>query len=345
MSPCYTLITPRLDTTGPCNVAAELAHEALRRGWQVRWLFLSPGPGRDDVGGLQEVRAFHISDLWRLRGLVHTHCLRPDLLGALLAGSRHRTVITTVHNNFLQDLAHGHARWKVRAAWAIWRRAVAKLDQRFCVSRASQRHYARLAPDLNFQVAYNFRSPAGLSPGPQGFGDWMARQRQAGRRVIAFVGHLSPLKNIAALVTAVAADPSLALVVCGEGLLRPALEPQAATAEGRILLAGHVADPTHVLRHADALVLPSHTEGLPLVVIEALRAGCPCLLSNIAVHRELARLGAGLTFDHRRFQDFRARLEALLAQATPAYRAGLTRLWETRFSPAAGFAPYAALVR
>lgn len=343
MTPDYTLITPRLDATGPCNVAAELAQAALAQGWQVRWLYLSPGPGRPDLAGLHEVRRFRIADLWRLRGLVHTHCLRPDLLGALLASSRRRRVITTVHNNFLADLRHGYAGWKVGLAWTLWRRAVARLDRRFCVSRASQRHYARLAPELRFDVAYNFRAPAPAGPLPTAVHGWIARQRAAGRTLLAYVGTLSALKNVAALLPAVNAAPGLALILCGDGPLRAALESSARDLGDRVCFAGHVDQPGAILEQADALVLPSLTEGLPLVVVEALRAGCPCLLSNIAVHRELVALGAGLTFDHRHFSDFHAQLRVLLDRATPEHRAGLRRLWENRFSPAAGFAPYAAL--
>ncbi|NCT83554.1 MAG: glycosyltransferase family 4 protein [Comamonadaceae bacterium] len=345
MTPHYTLITPRLDATGPCNVAAELAQAALARGWRVSWLYLSPGPGRPDLAGLHEVRRFRLADCWQLHGLVHTHCLRPDLLGALLAGSPRRTVITTVHNNFLADLRHGYAAWKVGLAWTLWRRAVARLDRRFCVSRASQRHYARLAPELRFDVAYNFRAPTAAAELAAPVASWLAAQRAAGRTVLAFVGTLSTLKNVAALLQALSAAPGLALILCGDGPLRAALAAAAAGLGERVCFAGHVAQPGPVLEQVDALVLPSLTEGLPLVVVEALRAGCPSLLSNIAVHRELAALGAGLTFDHRRFTDFPARLDALLGRATPEHRAGLKRLWDTRFSPAAGFAPYAALAR
>lgn len=343
MTPSYTLITPRLDMTGPCNVAAELAQAALAKGWQVRWLYLSPGPGRPDLAGLQEVRRFRLGDLWRLHGLVHTHCLRPDLLGAVLAGSRQRTVITTAHNNFLADLRHGYAGWKVGVAWALWRRAVARLDRRFCVSRASQRHYARLAPELSFDVAYNFRAPVPPGPLPASVQAWIAAQRAAGRTLLAYVGTLSALKNVAALLPAVGSAPELALVLCGDGPLRAELEACARAFSDRICFAGHVAQPAPILEQVDALVLPSLTEGLPLVIVEALRAGCPSLLSSIAVHRELAGLGAGLTFEHHRFSDFHTQLRALLARATPEHRAGLRRLWENRFSPAAGFAPYAAL--
>lgn len=343
MSHEYTLITPRLDATGPNNVAYELAQAALSRGWKVRWLYLSAGPGRVDLAALHEVRRLRLTDLCQLRGLVHTHCLRADLLGALLALSTRRTVITTIHNNFLTDLQHSYPRWKVRLAWALWHRAIARLDRRFCVSDASRRYYARLIPKLRFDVAYNFRASVEAKPASPDVAAWLAAQRSTGRTVLAYVGTLSTLKNISALLPAVSEDPRLALVLCGDGPLRATLQASAAAIGDRVYIAGHVDQPNAVLERVHALVLPSLTEGLPLVVVEALRAGCPCLLSNIAVHRELAALGAGLTFDHHRFSDFHTRLEMLLARATADHRTGLKQLWENRFSPAAGFVPYAAL--
>jgi glycosyltransferase involved in cell wall biosynthesis len=59
-------------------------------------------------------------------------------------------------------------------------------------------------------------------------------------------------------------------------------------------LAAHVtvcpptADVAPYLQAVDAFVFPSRREGMPNSVLEAIAAGLPCVLSNIAPHRELA---------------------------------------------------------
>lgn len=49
---------------------------------------------------------------------------------------------------------------------------------------------------------------------------------------------------------------------------------------------------------ADLFVLPSYSEGLPKVVIEAMGHSCPVVVSDIPAHRELIDDGVtGLTFE------------------------------------------------
>lgn len=343
----YTLIVPRVDRTGPCNVAVDLARAAAAAGWSVQLLYLSGTPSRDVGDAAIPVRRVRIADLFSLRGVVHTHCLRPDLLGALLRLNRRCLVLTTLHNYFLFDLAFDHSRWKVRLAWWIWSRAIARLHHRVCISQAMRRYYRRLLPGSTFDLAYNFRTASVGAPPPLSatLKDWVSRQRSRGRIRITYVGSLSPRKNLLPLVRAVAAAPELALVLCGEGPLRPALEAAIAEhdAADRVVLAGQVARPDGVLAQVDMLVLPSLAEGLPLVVIEAASMGVPSLMSNICVHRELAALGLGTTFERHGFGRFREAAHRLAAQSSPAARERLVALWRQRFSPEPGFAAYERL--
>ncbi|MGO9862545.1 MAG: glycosyltransferase family 4 protein [Terriglobales bacterium] len=92
------------------------------------------------------------------------------------------------------------------------------------------------------------------------------------------VGRLHRVKNYCFLIQACAAlrDQGLDFIcwIVGEGPDRPALESQimAAGLEGRVYLIGHVprADLHGYYRYADLVVMTSKTEGIPVVLMEAM---------------------------------------------------------------------------
>lgn len=346
----YNLLVPRFDRTGPCNVAVDIGREAKRRGYTVRLLALSGGNTRDDLGEFEEVRQFRWRDLLSLRGVLHTHCLRPDLIGGLVALLGRCTVVTTLHNYFLIDLGFDHKRWQVAVSWQLWRRAVSAMDHVVCISNAMHRYYRNKLPGAKLTTAYNFRAPpaepdtAQVADMSARFAPWLAQQRLHGRRVLAFVGGVHQRKNVLHLMEAFATHENVGLVFCGDGKqkdeLSRAIERHQCGA--RMLVLGAIPRPDLVLAHVDALVLPSFAEGMPLVVLEAARLGKPSLLSNIAVHREIARLGLGLTFDHRRFTDIDQALRYI--ERTGDRERAVREIWEDQFTPAIGFARYERLI-
>jgi glycosyltransferase involved in cell wall biosynthesis len=344
----YTLITPRADKTGPTNLAVDIGLAAGLAGWPVRLLYLSGAPARDDLGRFSEVRKWRLSDVWSLRGVVHTHGLRPDLVGWLFTWNRGCTVVTTLHGMFPQHLRFDYSSWKVGLAWCIWSYSLQRFHHVVCISRTMFRHYQRTLPTARLALAYNFRSNA-PPPVPTLTAEclaWIRKQRSEGRIVMAYVGSLTSRKNPLPLIQHAAGAARMALILCGRGPLEDRLSAEVATAgSSNILFTGHLSTPDAVVSASDMLVLPSHAEGLPLVVLEAARLGVPALLSNIAVHRELAGLGLGLTFDHRRFSDFEAKMLALAATRSTRADNRRIEIWRDRFSPQAGFSAYESLVQ
>jgi len=100
------------------------------------------------------------------------------------------------------------------------------------------------------------------------------------RPVILSAGRLVPQKDHAAMIRSFAASGltgSCRLVILGEGPLRPKLERQisALKLKSAVALPGHVPDIRPYLGRARGYALSSRYEGLPLVLLEALRAGLP----------------------------------------------------------------------
>lgn len=81
-------------------------------------------------------------------------------------------------------------------------------------------------------------------------------------------------------------DKGAFLHLLGDGPLRPMLE-ELATGDPTIRFHGTISEVERWLCAADAFVMPSRHEGLPIAGIEAIGAGLPAIFSDIAPLREL----------------------------------------------------------
>jgi teichuronic acid biosynthesis glycosyltransferase TuaC len=123
-----------------------------------------------------------------------------------------------------------------------------------------------------------------------------ARERvgwPADRSVVTFVGRLLPAKGLRELAAAADRLPKEALImVIGDGPLHKELAASAAARSDRLRLLGPI-DHGHIpdlLAASDVVVLPSHAEGLPTVLVEAGAMGIPVVGSAVGGVPEL--LGA-----------------------------------------------------
>jgi glycosyltransferase involved in cell wall biosynthesis len=110
------------------------------------------------------------------------------------------------------------------------------------------------------------------------------------------------------------------LVIVGDGPERGALEKLAAELGlgGDVLMPGYVPEMERHLRSFDLFVLPSRTEGSPVVLQEALRASLPIVAT--AVGGVPATLSDGRAGQLVPPEDTEALTEALVALATDAGR-------------------------
>jgi glycosyltransferase involved in cell wall biosynthesis len=118
-----------------------------------------------------------------------------------------------------------------------------------------------------------------------------AKRRELGipgdAMIIGIAARLSPPKGVTHILRAlpdiVARVPRVALIVAGEGPLEQDLRAETA----RLGLGDHVkfvgprADMPELLKLFDLYVLPSVSEGLPMVLLEAMAAGCPIVATSV----------------------------------------------------------------
>lgn len=116
--------------------------------------------------------------------------------------------------------------------------------------------------------------------------------RPDGEALIVCVGRLTASKNLPLLLDALAIvlrrRPCRA-VLCGDGPLRAEILSRAAALgiADRLLLVGFVTNVWSWLKAADAMVALSAFEGHPNAVLEGMACGAPLVVSDIAAHRAI----------------------------------------------------------
>jgi glycosyltransferase involved in cell wall biosynthesis len=151
--------------------------------------------------------------------------------------------------------------------------------------------------------------------------------------VALYLGALSPEKNVGLALEAVSLVPDLHLLVVGDGPERQELQTRLSRlAPERVHLAGPTEHPESPLAAADVVVLPSRTEGLPAVLIEAGLCGLPVVTTDVGFVREIVvDSSTGFVVPSGDTDAFAAALASSLQQRATLGRAARTRCLD-RFS-------------
>lgn len=127
-----------------------------------------------------------------------------------------------------------------------------------------------------------------------------------------YVGRLERYKGLYLLLEALREFPDTVLTVLGNGSYRTQLEKMAVGLNVRF--EGFQKNPETYYADTDIFVMPSlGPEGLPMVTIEAMAHGVPCLFSDLEVHQEITAQGkAGMLFRSGDANDLREKLAILI---------------------------------
>jgi glycosyltransferase involved in cell wall biosynthesis len=115
-------------------------------------------------------------------------------------------------------------------------------------------------------------------------------ENQTKNGFILVVGRVGPGKGLEDLIDAVSSisnpNPTIHLMIVGDGSLRNSLEQRANVSglKGRVHFEGHISDRNRLIdlyQKASLFVMPSHHEGLPTVILEAMACGCPVLATDV----------------------------------------------------------------
>jgi glycosyltransferase involved in cell wall biosynthesis len=193
----------------------------------------------------------------------------------------------------------------------LWKAALIGFFERRTLERAAAIHVtSRREADQARRFGFDFppmcEIPNGADCELTGAGETSERVRAilSGGPYALYLGRINWKKGLDRLIRALALVPAMRVVLAGndEEDYRQTLEPIAAAngVSDRVLFAGHVggADKAALLKHGDFLVLPSYSENFGNVVLEAMMAGRPVLVTaEVGIADVVRDSGAGVVVD------------------------------------------------
>ncbi|MFW5642163.1 MAG: glycosyltransferase [Roseicyclus sp.] len=274
------------------------------------------GLGRLALHGVHVAEAVLLADFLRRRGIVHVHNHLGDssgtvtMLAAALAGLPFSMTL------------HGPEVFEDPELWRLDVK-IARARATICISKDGRaKALALCEPAHRDKVTV---IPCGVFP--EAYAEGPARR---GAR-LAFVGRLVARKGAAILIEALARVRARGvpgeLSVVGDGPERPALEALAAgRGLGSAIRFHGILDPAGVaavLGDARMLAVPSFSEGLPVVIMEAMASGLPVVASAVDGIPELVRDGeTGTLVPPGDAEALAGAILALLADPAAARRLG-----------------------
>jgi glycosyltransferase involved in cell wall biosynthesis len=259
------------EATVACSIAGELSEPLEEANVPVRPLLDKLVKRRVSVAFARELRRLIKEERF---DLVHAHIYASAAAAAIATLGLGVPLVITEHTEAL---------WQGRRERWTSRRIYRRAQHIIAVSSAiRQRLIERDAvPQERITVIHNAVIPAPDAP-PSALPDDLREGPLVG-----VVARLQPEKGVADFLKAAArvsaAFPEARFLVAGDGPLREelfALAEHLGVGE-RVRFLGYRADARALIGLLDVLVVPSLTEGAPLIVLEAMAAGIPVVASAV----------------------------------------------------------------
>jgi glycosyltransferase involved in cell wall biosynthesis len=335
------VVIPDLRVGGLQLLAVRLARALDRREWRPHvYSFDGGGPLQAE---LEDAGIAH-TDLPRRAGVDVAYARR-------LAAAFVRDAIGLVHCHNITALFHGARAARAAGGLPVLytehdREFPSPWRQRWLHRWLARRSDAVVAVSASLAVTLarheGFAARELVNGTPDPLGSWSGT-RAAARAALGWndaptllaVGSLTPVKNHAGLLDMLAGlrarVPDARLVVAGDGPLRATLARRAAPLpEGSVLWLGERDDVPRLLAACDVFVLPSHSEGLPLSLVEAHGAGRASVAYRVGGNAEVIDDGVtGTLVPAGRSDVFTAALADLLLD--PARRGPLEAAARARY--------------
>ncbi len=223
------------------------------------------------------------------RAVVHSHGYKPDLLLALPGVASGLARVATCHSWYSETT-------KLRVLEMTDKRVLRRFD-----------HVVAVSPEIRSDLLSSGVAAAKVSFINNGISapQVEANARMATRAefgvpedapLLVQIGRLARSKRndlLLSALTRLSSAPGARLLLVGDGELRGQLEAEVGRLGlgGRVVFCGYRNDIPRFLAAADALVLSSDKEGLPIIILEAMALRCPIIATDVGAIAATLRNG------------------------------------------------------
>lgn len=245
--------------------------------------------------------------------ILHTHTILPDgFVGALLTKQYHIPVICTVHGDDIKTHPY-----RTKLTYYLTKYALKNVSKLIAVSGALANEARKIIPNLEIEIIPNGASFDNTNNDlKQMFNDLPYTKK------IIFIGDLLEEKGIKELLMAFALIhkkyPNTLLLLVGRPYLKPWITDfvNQNNLANCVVILGIIEHKNilNTIKSADIFVLPSHSEGMPTVMFEAMAAKLPMIISNVGGVPEVIKNGInGLLIRPKSVNDIVEKIDLLLS--------------------------------
>jgi L-malate glycosyltransferase len=279
-------VIPSLANKGPAIVVKNLVKYLVKKGVYCKVLYF------DNIEGLDfdcQTSKIRLTDFDAIKDfdIMHTHGIRPDLY-SFLNPSVKINRLSTIHQYIGESfrLNDGYSKIKSTFFEFIWSVFLIRSDRVVVLSRDAELYYRKKLFNKKITYIYNGLDVSFCKALP--LDNEISKLKAKGFSIIGSCAYLVYRKGLDQIIEILPHFENLAFVIVGDGPEKIYLARLAEKlgVSDRCLFLGYKVSVEPYLENFDFYAIPSHSEGFPLALIEAISYKKASLVSDIGLFRE-----------------------------------------------------------
>lgn len=285
-------ILPSLLNRGPIIFTKYLSNALIDLGVEVSVFYFRAVDVDDRASFNCETQkiGFFESDCFTGFDIIHTTMLKPDLYGALHTKKFKGKVVSSLHNELVEDLRYNYNPIMALLLSKLWRFALSRLNNKIFSSYAQRNYYKdiiKVDSERSSIIPYGIRITHSKIEKENYRFDQLEILKSK-YTVLGSCGMLIKRKGFEQIIEFLKTNQDMCFFLIGNGPELESLQTLASDLEvsDRIVFLGFQDDHLKYYRFFDIYVHASYSEGFGLAMLEALALGLPLVCSDLPIYKD-----------------------------------------------------------